>query len=48
MSLFDNNVDDEHYRVSNEDEDDKEEERRDDVPMEDLDPAEDFAMHPHR
>ena len=44
VNLSDDDANDEDYRLSKEDEDDDKEEGRDDVPVENLDPADDFAM----
>ena len=43
----DDDADDSHYRLSEEDED-NEEEGRDDVPVGNLDPADNFATPPHQ
>ena len=48
MHLSDDDTDNEDYQVSEEDEDNKEEEGRDDILVGNLDPANDFAMPPHR
>ena len=47
VNLSNDEADDEDYCLSEEDEDDKEE-GRDDVPMGNLDPANEFATPPHR
>ena len=47
VNLSDDDADDKDYHLSEEDEDEEEEEGQDDVPVGNLDPAEDFAMPPH-
>ena len=47
VNLGDNDDDDDDYRFSEEDEDDEEEKVRDDVLL-NMDPADEFAMPPHR
>ena len=48
VNLSDDDADDEEYRLNEKDEDDEEEEGRDDVPVGNLDPVDDFATSPHR